>query len=367
MTRRLLLFACVALLAAACSTSEAVTPTNVRAPATTAPAAAAESAPATTTPTTGDPTTTSSSPTNPAPTTTLPPRTRLVVSGTGDVNLDPSYIPELGAEGYAYPWTGLQSIFEEDDLTVVNLECAASDLGSPEPKSFVFRCATEALPLMRAAGVEVANLGNNHSGDYGKEALVDSRTQLEAAEIAPVGVGVDAVQAHEPALFDIKGWRVAVLGFGGVVPTDDWIADESHAGMADGDTIATMVAAVEAADAVADLVIVSIHWGVELDTTPRPEDRERAEAMIAAGADAIFGHHAHRLQPLEYLDGVPVAWGLGNFVWPTLSPAGSTTAVAQVVFEPDGSVDACLIPTFIERPGHPVLQVTHNPDEPCAG
>lgn len=290
-----------------------------------------------------------------------------MISATGDVNLDPGYIPELAVEGYEYPWTGLQGVFATDDLTIVNLECAVSDLGDPEPKAFVFRCDPEALPPMRTAGVEVANLANNHSNDYGTEALLDSVARLDGAGIAPVGAGANSAEAHEPAIFEINGWTVAVLGFGGVVPTEAWLATEDRPGIADGDTVETMVAAVRAADEVADLVLVTIHWGTELDTEPRPDDRERAEAMIAAGADAIFGHHTHRLQPLEMLSGVPVAWGLGNFVWPTLSDAGRRTAVAQVVIEPDGFVAACLLPAYIEKPGHPVLQVEHHPDDPCGG
>lgn len=51
---------------------------------------------------------------------------------------------------------------------------------------------------------------------------------------------------------------------------------------------------------------------------------------------------------------------------PRHSDDGSTTAVAQVVFHPDGTVDACLVPAFIERPGHPVLQVDYDPQRPCA-
>lgn len=306
--------------------------------------------------------------TDPATTTiSAPPRRgRLVVSATGDVNLDPGYIPELAAEGYSYPWSGLQDIFNQDDLTVVNLECAASDLGEPEAKAFVFRCDPDALDEMAAAGVEVANLGNNHSGDYGKEALVDSVRQVEAGGMAAVGAGVDSARAHRAAVFDIDGWTVAVVGFGGVYPTLDWFATEDRPGMADGDTVETMVATVEAADAVADIVLVTIHWGVELDTAPRPGDRERAAALVAAGADAIFGHHAHRLQPLELVDGVPVFWGLGNFVWPINSPEGATTGIAQVVFRPGGGVTACLLPVTIEEPGHPVLQLDHRPGGPCA-
>ncbi|MEX1281393.1 MAG: CapA family protein, partial [Acidimicrobiia bacterium] len=120
-------------------------------------------------------------------------------------------------------------------------------------------------------------------------------------------------------------------------------------------TIETMVEAVAAAAAVADLVFVTIHWGVERDLEPRQEDVERAEAMVAAGADAIFGHHSHRLNPMTEVDGKPVAWSLGNFVWPYFSVPSATTAVARVVVEPDGTIEGCLIPAFIESDGHPVL------------
>ena len=349
----------VALLAAACSDAAVAGTTSTKTPAPATTTTAAPQTTVTSLPPVASTTTTSTT------TTTVPTKERLVVSATGDVNLDPTYITALADEGHDYPWEQLQGIFQADDLTIVNLECAASDLGSPLPKRFTFRCDTDALAPMRTAGVEVANLGNNHSGDYGKDALLDSRARLADADVLPVGVGRNAAEAHAPALLDINGWEVAVLGFGGVVPEPGWIATPDRPGMADGDTIETMGAAVAAADEVADLVLVSIHWGVELDTTPRQEDRERAEAMIAAGADAIFGHHAHRLQPLEVVDGVPVAWGLGNFVWPNFSAAGSTTAVAQVIFEPDGTVRTCLVPAFIERPGQPSLQTTHDPGDPC--
>lgn len=292
----------------------------------------------------------------PSPSPTPPPKRRLVIHGTGDVNLDPSYIPNLAANGYGYAWSGLNDLFKKDDLTVINLECAVSDLGSAVPKEFNFRCDTDALPAARKAGVEVANLGNNHAGDYGPEATVDSRKNLSAAGIHPVGVGKNARQAAKPAIVEVKGWKIAVLGFGGVVPEPGWIAGPDSPGMADGDSIPTMVKAVRRADRMADLVVVSIHWGVELDTQPRQEDVERAHAMIEAGADMIFGHHSHRLNPMDHYKGKPVFWGLGNFVWPNFSAEGSTTAVAEVVVRPNGSMKGRLLPAYIEAAGHPVLR-----------
>lgn len=332
--------------------ASAVEPTATSEPVNAASATTTSTSTSTTT-TTTVPTTTTTVP--PPTTTTLPPKGTLVIHGTGDVALDPVYIPALARNGWDHAWSGLEGLFLDDDLTVINLECVPSDLGSPLPKSFVFRCPTEALPSLRESGVEVANMGNNHSGDFGKEALVDGREQLLVVGVAPVGAGRDIHEAGEAAVFDLKGWTVAVVGFGGVAPGPDWYATEDRAGMRSGDHVEEMVEAVAAAEEIADLVIVTIHWGRELDTTPLQEDIDRANAMIEAGADIIFGHHQHRLNPLEMVDGAAVFWGLGNFVWPHNSTASATTVVARVVVNPDGTMDACMIPAFIETHGRPVL------------
>jgi poly-gamma-glutamate synthesis protein (capsule biosynthesis protein) len=298
--------------------------------------------------------TSSASTTATSTTTTTPDRGSLVIHGVGDVNLDTSYIPALAERGFDWAWSGLEGLFLDDDLTVINLECSPSPLGSPEPKEFVFRCP-DGFSEMAAAGVDVANLANNHSQDFGKEALIDGRLRLLAAGIDTVGAGRHLRQANGFFPYLIDGWKIAVVGFGGIQPHAGWLVTEAAAGMADGDDIDSMVAAVERAEAWADWVVVTVHWGVELDLAPRPDDIERAQAMIAAGADAIFGHHPHRLQPLETIEGVPVAWSLGNFVWPNFSPAGSTTAVARVEISPQGELRACLLPASIESPGHPVV------------
>ena len=310
--------------------------------------------------TTIPPTTTTIPPTT---TTTLPPSTTtteeargtLVIHGTGDVAMDPLYIPSLVSNGWDHAWSGLNGLFLDDDLTVINLECVPSDIGAALDKAFTFRCPTDSLPSVRRNGIDVANMGNNHSGDFGKEALVDGRAQLTAHGIAPVGAGKDREEAGSPAVFEINGWTVAVVGFGGVAPSPGWYATDDQAGMRSGDDVVGMVEAVEAADAVADIVVVTIHWGWELDTEPRPDDIARAEAMIEAGADIIFGHHQHRLNPLEMVNGSAVFWGMGNFVWPHNSIPSATTAVARAVVNPDGTIEACLIPAFIETHGHPVL------------
>ncbi len=280
----------------------------------------------------------------------------VVIQGVGDVNFDPGYIPAFRADGYEIAFTGLDGAFLDDDVTVINLECSPALAGVAVDKEFVFQCDPSALPIARSYGVEVANLANNHGQDYGRAAMLEGRWNLWQSGIWPVGVGRNLEEAHRPAVVEAGGRRVAVLGFGGVHPSSSWLATDDRAGMADGDDIEGMAAAVAAAKAEADIVVVTIHWGIELITDPTEHDRRAAEAMIAAGADAIFGHHPHRLGEVEFIDGKPVFWTLGNFVWPRLSDAGATTAIARVIVSPDGAVVACQVPVFIESGGHPVLR-----------
>jgi hypothetical protein len=287
----------------------------------------------------------------------VPKRGKLLIHGTGDVNVDPSYIPNFRTHGYGYAWSGLDGLLERDDLTVINLECAVSNLGSAVPKQFNFRGDPAALPAMRKAGVEVANLGNNHAYDFGPQALVDTRRNLSENDIEAVGAGRNPKEALQAAVFEVKGWRVAVVGFDKVVdPYPDAVAAPGHPGTAAGHDLDAMVDAVKEAAGRAEIVVVAIHWGVELDTQPRADDVRLGHRMVDAGADMIFGGHSHRLQPLEVYRGRPIFYSLGNFVWPNFSVAGSTTAVAEVRVSAGGRFTGRLIPAYIESAGHPVLR-----------
>jgi poly-gamma-glutamate synthesis protein (capsule biosynthesis protein) len=299
----------------------------------------------------------------PVPTET--PKQRLVVSGAGDVNLDPRFVRTFPSEGYEYAWTGLYGAFIADDLTIVNLECSPSDLGTAWVKPWTFRCDPEALPSMADAGVDVANLANNHGMDYGFEAMLDGKQNLTNVGIAPVGTGANYDDAYTPYMTEINGWTIAVIGSGGVNPeSGSWLALDDRPGMTHGDDTESISAAIAEAKRDADLVLVTAHWGEQGTTRPRTFERRQAEAWIDAGADGVFGHHQHVLQPLEFYKGKPIAWGLGNFVWQAYPAQGSRTAIAQFVFEPDGRIGACLVPVQIERTGHPVIQ---NPSAPvCA-
>ena len=272
----------------------------------------------------------------------------IVIHGTGDVNFEPGYGPGPSAP-HAAAWDGMGDLFLLDDVTIINLECTPSPLGAPVPKTYNFRCPFESLVASAEAGVDVANLANNHGGDHGIPALLDGVHNVRHAGMAPVGAGVDLADAIIPAIIEIGDQTVAVLGFNGV--GSYWNADVGIAGIAPDDP-AIVTAAIAAADEVADIVIVTVHWGIELAPGPTAADAALGHAMIEAGADAVIGHHPHVLQPMTTHLGKPIFWSMGNFVWHNRV---SRTAVAEIVVHPDGTVDGRLIPATIVAHGRPVL------------
>ena len=286
------------------------------------------------------------------------PKGTLVIHGTGDVSLDPTQIPAFRTQGYGWAWSGMGGLFLRDDLTVVNLECPATDVVAPVPKAFPFRCDPRALPAARRAGVDVVSQANNHAYDDGAAGLLDSLNRIRDAGLVAVGAGSDQPEALRAASFRIDGWTVAVLGIDEALDPVDEVAGPDKPGTAAGHDFALALQGVRDAAASSDLVVVMIHWGVELDARPRQYQIAQAHRMIDAGADVIFGSHPHRLQPVETYRGRPIFYSLGNLVWPRLTPATWTSAVAEVIVEPDGTIRARSLAVEIVSDGHPVLVAT---------
>lgn len=282
-------------------------------------------------------------------------RGTLVIRAAGDVSLDPSQIPAFRTRGYGWAWSGLGGLFNRDDLTLVNLECAATDVVDPEPKAFTIRCDPRALPAARHAGVDVAGQANNHAYDEGPAGLVDSLRSIRAAGLVAVGAGVDQSDALRAASFQIRGWTIDVLGIDEVLDPPDAVAGTDKPGTAAGHDFPLALRAIRTASASSDVVVVLIHWGVELDARPRAYQIDQAHRMIDAGADVIFGAHSHRLQPMETYRGRPIFYSLGNLVWPRLTPEMSRSTVAEVVVAPDGTIRGRLLPVRIMSDGHPAL------------
>ena len=239
------------------------------------------------------------------------------------------------------------------DLAAVNLETPAGAPGSPQSKEFVFLAPPELLTALPAAGVDVVSLANNHALDHGAGTMLDTIARARAAGLAVVGAGADAREAYAPAYLDVRGRRVAFVGLSRVVPPG-WAATANRAGVATAYDERAALGAVRAARADADAVVVLVHWGVELARCPASDVVRFAEALHAAGAAVVAGHHPHVLQPVDARPDRVTAYSLGNFVWYHDRPPSDATGVLEVGIDGNG-VDASFHAARIGGDGRPRL------------
>lgn len=267
------------------------------------------------------------------------PADAIEIAATGDVNLGARVGELIRIHGPAYPWEHVADHLRKADLALVNLECAISTRGRPLAKEFTFRGHPSSLPAMVEAGVDVANLGNNHAADFGREALIDTVRHLGEAGVEPVGAGPDAAAAYRHVVLERRGLRVAFLGATRVLPYH-FGAGPDLPGVASAYDEVRFLDAVRAADADADVVVVSIHWGVELATRPNAIQVRVGRALVDAGADVVIGHHPHVLQPVVRYRGGVIAYSLGNFVFSSGSATGATMLLRVGVLPNGGLVVA---------------------------
>ncbi|ABD09454.1 CapA family protein [Frankia casuarinae] len=214
------------------------------------------------------------------------------------------------------------------DLAIANLETAVTDRGTAAQKAYVFRASPTAFTAVRAAGIDVVTMANNHGMDYGIEGLQDSLRYAREAHFPLVGIGVDDTAAYAPYTTTVKGQRIAVLGATQVLDDEliaAWTAGPHKPGLASAKEVDRLVRAVRAVRAAADTVIVFLHWGTEQQQCPNEAQRALLPRLAAAGADVVIGSHAHVLLGAGWnSDGVYVGYGLGNFVFYS-SGAGRNT------------------------------------------
>ena len=278
-------------------------------------------------------------------TTTTEPPPQWELAAAGDVLMDHSEPAGLD------PFSGIVPPLAEADVSVVNVEMSVAASGTAQPgKEFTFRAPPTAAVTMAAAGIDVANLANNHARDFGPDAMLETVRHLREAGVATVGAGADADEAFRPAELDVGGVRVAVIGATDVLPAG-WAAGP-------GPGVASargrrLVEAVAAAAASHDVVVVAVHWGTELAPCPSPRQISLGDELVAAGADVVVGHHPHVLQPVVSRGGGVIAYSLGNFVWHPRSAPQGDTGVLEVRFRGATATGFTFQPHVIDDRGAP--------------
>jgi poly-gamma-glutamate capsule biosynthesis protein CapA/YwtB (metallophosphatase superfamily) len=266
--------------------------------------------------------TTSSSP-QPAPTTPKPaPPPEITLTVVGDLMLSRGV-----AAAHPDPTTtlrGLQPLLRGADVTVGNLESTLSTAGAPTQGGDSFGASPKVLGGLRRAGFDVLSLANNHTGDYGEAALVQTVEAFEGSGIRAFGAGRDLAQATRPAIIERDGITVGFLGFNAIGETPQAAPGRPGAlsvrmpprtGPLDRGDLGHVLRAIRRLDARVDAVVVLPHWGTQYTHIPDPIQRTVGRRLVDAGADLVVGGHPHWVQGLERHRGVTIAHSLGNAVF----------------------------------------------------
>lgn len=198
-------------------------------------------------------------------------------------------------------WGNVRPVLQAADAVVANLESPITAQEIPWRggwKMFHFRADPLAVSVLNAGHVGLVNLANNHALDFGAEGLADTLRHLHDGGVVPVGAGPNATEAARPAILDLGGLKIGILGATDGMPEFAATPDrpgtnvvefESEAGALS--VLAPAVAQMRTAGAA--IVILSLHWGPNMRVTPRQRIRRFAAAAVRTGVDVIHGHSAH--------------------------------------------------------------------------
>ncbi len=236
----------------------------------------------------------------------------------GDIMLGRGVAGQIEKYGdYRYPFLKIAGEIGKADLAFGNLEGPISVRGVNNKIKYSFRFNPLVIEGLRFAGFDVLSLANNHIFDWGREAIEDTVSILEANEISPVGAGKNYLEANNPVIKEINGTRIAFFAYSDIEPNARALeATKDKAGRSsfDIERIKEEIYAMKRLE-IADVIIVSFHWGEEYQRRSNKFQQEIGRSLVEAGADLIVGHHPHVVQEIERYKNGWIAYSLGNFVF----------------------------------------------------
>jgi poly-gamma-glutamate synthesis protein (capsule biosynthesis protein) len=234
-------------------------------------------------------------------------------AAVGDIYFCRGVAPVIEENGVDYLFESTSEIISSYDLAFCNLECALSNRGTPLEKRFLFRSDTSCAYALSAAGFDVVCLGNNHTIDYGYDALLDTVDAVENAGMIEVGTQVAGTDDPGFRIIEKNGLDIGFLAFSDLYDDAGEVPEGyPYVMMVDPVTLPQQVADAKSR---CDVLIVSMHWGVDYLDFPTERQQALAKLCIDEGADLILGHHPHVLQDVEIYKGKPIVYSMGGFVW----------------------------------------------------
>jgi poly-gamma-glutamate synthesis protein (capsule biosynthesis protein) len=286
----------------------------------------------------------------------------------GDILLDRGVARRLERDGVSAAFGRVRETLSGADTAFGNLECPLTNTCERTQQRISFRADPRYAEALTGAGFDIMSLANNHSMDCGRAGLLETMLTLRRSGINWCGAGRTRAESEAPVVLNVKGIRIAFVGFTAITPPALAALKD------DGATVAlasreSLARGVAYARRQADVVVVSLHWGVEYAYRPSLEQRELAHAAVEAGADLVLGHHTHTLEGIELIERrddagkqryALIAYSLGNFAFDSTRAPGRRVAESVMLrcrLGRSGLASAEVIPVvldnYLPRPASP--------------
>ena len=254
----------------------------------------------------------------------------LTISFVGDCSIGDSiqyrdystcYHATIREKGYDWPFSLVEDVLEADDLTVANLEVVLTTYTKVRQQKEINLIGDPAfVNVLFEGGVDIVNTANNHAWDFRAVGYHDALSYLDAAGMPHFGTlypGTDDGSDICPVV-EVKGIKIGFVGF-------------SYPQEYDKNRITNRIAQLR--EQGAQIVVVSLHWGTEEKSQPNSGQASYAKYCIDAGADVVYGHHAHVLQSVQFYKGKPIFYSTGNFTFGSMSHVDPDTGIFQLTYD----------------------------------
>ncbi len=240
----------------------------------------------------------------------------IILFFVGDIMLTrgvENMIKKYGQGDYKFPFLKIAEELREADILFGNLEGPISDKGRKVGSIYSFRNDPKVIEGLNFAGFDILSAANNHIFDYGREAMEDTFLRLKEAKIDVLGGGFNEKEACGPLIKEVGKTKIGFLAFTNL-GSSFWSATENKSGICWLEK-EKMKEKIKEAKEMADLVIVSFHYGEEYFLKPTDFQVSISKMAVDSGANLVIGHHPHVIQEIkEYKEGY-ITYSLGNFVF----------------------------------------------------
>ncbi|MFF3976206.1 CapA family protein [Streptomyces sp. NPDC001828] len=281
---------------------------------------------------------------NPSESQVKPGGRSFTVAAAGDVLIHPDLVDQAAKDAkrtgkgtagldFGPQLAGIRPVVSKADLAICHMETPVGGPNGPFEGSPKFLAPPQVLTSLKDVGYDTCSTASNHTFDHGLKAVGRTLDAMDRAGLGHAGSSRTPAESEKPDIRDVNGVKVAHLAYSGESFRNPAPEKEKWAfnrlGIEE-----IKKAEARAREAGAEVVILSVHWGLEHYNEPSVPQLELAQRLTKeTGVNLVIGHNAHVVQPIEKVNGTWVAYSLGNQLARHSSPSGLTEEGAIGWFE----------------------------------